>query len=254
MTTPMTELDLIIDLQKNSERQGPGSKNDTLRALGLLNLPTSNPLKVADLGCGSGGQTITLAKNLDAHITAVDLFPEFLDELNQTSQRLGLTDRILTLEKSIDDLPFKTNTFDLIWSEGAIYNMGFENGIKKWREYLKPGGYLAVSEITWTTNTRPKEIEDFWKSEYAEIDTAANKIKQLENNGYALVGYFYLNHDSWMQTYYKPLQAMFPDFLQRNANSELARHVVKAHQLEIDLYQKYKAYYSYGFYMVIRTE
>ena len=76
----MNELELIIDLQKNSERQGPGSEHDTLRALELLNLPTDQILKVADIGCGSGGQTITLAKNLNAQITAVDLFPEFLNE------------------------------------------------------------------------------------------------------------------------------------------------------------------------------
>jgi hypothetical protein len=29
----MTELELIIDLHKNSERQGPGSENDTLKAI-----------------------------------------------------------------------------------------------------------------------------------------------------------------------------------------------------------------------------
>ena len=48
----MTELELIIDLHKNSERQGPGSENDTLKALDLLNLPTDQNLKVADIGCG----------------------------------------------------------------------------------------------------------------------------------------------------------------------------------------------------------
>ena len=79
----MTELELIIDLHKNSDRQGPGSENDTLKALGFLNLPTDQHLKVADIGCGSGGQTLTLAKKIKGQITAVDLFPEFLDELNE---------------------------------------------------------------------------------------------------------------------------------------------------------------------------
>lgn len=74
----MTELELIIDLHENSERQGPGSEKDTLKALGFLNLPTDQKLKVVDIGCGSGGQTITLAKTLNGQITAVDLFPEFL--------------------------------------------------------------------------------------------------------------------------------------------------------------------------------
>jgi ubiquinone/menaquinone biosynthesis C-methylase UbiE len=243
------ELELIIDLHKNSERQGPGSEADTLRALDLLNFSTDQKLKVADIGCGTGGQTIALAKNLNGHITAVDLFPEFLKELNEKSQKLGLKDKIVTLEKSMDELPFKKKEFDLIWSEGAIYNIGFEKGLKKWREYLKVGGYLAVSEITWITQSRPKEIEEFWKSEYPEIDIAANKIMQLENNGYSLVDYFYLRQDSWLETYYKPMQSRFDDFLKRNDHSELARKVVNDNQAEIDLYLKFRDYYSYGFYI-----
>ncbi|MCB0540247.1 MAG: class I SAM-dependent methyltransferase [Bacteroidetes bacterium] len=250
----MTELDLIIDLHKNSERQGPGSENDTLKALDLLNLPTDKKLKVADIGCGSGGQTILLAKNLNGQITAVDLFPDFLNELNEKSHNLGLTDKIVTLEKSMDDLPFNEGEFDLIWSEGAIYNIGFENGLKIWKDYLKVGGYLAVSEITWITQSRPNEIEEFWQSEYPEVDTASNKIKQIENNGCSLVGYFYLSQDSWIETYYKPMQARFENFLKRNNNSALARKVVEDNQAEIDLYQKFKDYYSYGFYIARKNE
>lgn len=250
----MTELELIIDLHKNSERQGPGSENDTLRALDLLNLPTDQNLKMADIGCGSGGQTISLAKNLSGEIIAIDLFPEFLSELNEKSQKLGLTDKILTLEESMDNLPFSRGEFDLIWSEGAIYNIGFEKGVKKWKDYLKVGGYLAVSEITWITDSRPKEIEEFWKSEYPEIDTASNKIKQLEDNGYSLVGYFYLSQDSWTENYYKPMQARFKDFLKRNDNSALARKVVEDNQNEIKLYQKFKDYYSYGFYIARKNK
>jgi len=250
----MTELDLLIDLHRNSNRQGPGSEKDTLKALSFLGFSTERKLKIADIGCGSGGQTITLAENLNGQITAVDLFPAFLNELNEKSKKLGLTDKIVTLEKSMDDLPFNKNEFDLIWSEGAIYNIGFENGLKKWKDYLKVGGYMAVSEITWITQSRPKEIEEFWKSEYPEVDTASNKIKQLENNGYTLVGYFYLSQNSWIETYFKPMQARFENFLKRNNNSELARKVVEDNQAEIDLYQKFKDYYSYGFYIARKNE
>jgi ubiquinone/menaquinone biosynthesis C-methylase UbiE len=245
----MTELDLLIDLHRNSERQGPGSEKDTLKALSFLEFPADRKLKIADIGCGSGGQTITLSENLNGLITAVDLFPDFLNELNEKSQKLGLAEKIITLEKSMDDLPFNDSEFDLIWSEGAIYNIGFENGLKKWKDYLKVGGYLAVSEITWITQSRPQEIEEFWKAEYPEIDVASNKIKKLESNGYSLVGYFYLSQDSWIENYYKPMEARFETFLKRNENSELSRKVVDDNKAEIDLYEKFKDYYSYGFYI-----
>ncbi|MFN8863497.1 MAG: hypothetical protein ACK5W1_04225 [Flavobacteriales bacterium] len=149
----------------------------------------------------------------------------------------------------MDDLPFDLGEIDVIWSEGAIYNMGFENGLKKWKQYLKVGGYLTVSEITWITPQKPKEIEEFWQAEYPEVDTASRQIKQLEDNGYTPVEYFYLGQDSWIENYYKPVQLKFDDFLKHNNQSDLARKVVQDALAEIDLYLKYKEYYSYGFYI-----
>jgi SAM-dependent methyltransferase len=245
----MTELELIIDLHKNSDRQGPGSEKDTLKALGFLNFDKHQKLHVADMGCGSGGPTITLAQQLNAQISAVDLFPEFLNELQNKAQHLGLLNKITTVEASIEDLLFKRESLDLIWSEGAIYNIGFSNGIQQWKNYLKKGGYLAVSEITWMTQSRPNAIEDFWTREYPEIDTAANKLKLLETSGYSVVGYFYLSENSWIEHYYKPMQARFELFLNRHNYTELARKVVADNQAEIEMYQKFKDYYSYGFYI-----
>ncbi len=249
----MTELELIIDLHKGTERQGPGSESDTLKALSLLELPEKQKLSIADIGCGSGGPTLTLAQNLNGRIIAVDLFPQFLEELGIKARKLGLVDKILSLEKSMDDLPFGKEEHDIIWSEGAIYNIGFENGIKWWKEYLKVGGYLAVSEITWITPSRPKEIEDFWQQAYPEIDTASNKISLLERNGYSLVGYFTLGENSWAQEYYQPLEARFDSFLEDHKHSELAKKVVEDNKAEIDLYMKFKEYYSYGFYLARRV-
>ena len=245
----MTELELIIDLHRGHLRQGPGSEEETLRALKLTGLKERENLKVADLGCGTGAQTFTLARHINGHITAVDIFPEFLEELNRRAEELGLQDKITTIEASMEELPFGDEEFDLIWSEGAIYNMGFETGLKKWRKFLKPGGFLAVSEITWITESRPKDLEDFWLREYPEIDRASGKIKLLEENGYTLAGYFCLNEESWVQNYYEPLEAGFTDFLERNYHKDLAAKVVQDYQAEIDIYMKYKDYYSYGFYI-----
>lgn len=245
----MTEIELLIDFHKNAKRQGPGSNDDTLKALSFIAFKTGQPLKIADIGCGSGAQTITLAQNIEGHITAVDLFPEFLDKLNANSKELGLQNKITTLEKSMDDLPFANEEFDIIWSEGAIYNIGFETGVKKWKEYLKPGGYIALSEITWITNTRPNEIEEHWNKEYPQIDTASNKIKIIEENGYSPVGYFYLSVSSWIDNYYQPMEERFDDFLKRHNNSELAKSIVDGEKEEIRKYKKYKDFLSYGFYV-----
>jgi len=149
----------------------------------------------------------------------------------------------------MDELPFENETFDLIWSEGAIYNMGFESGVKSWKAFLKTGGYIALSEITWLTRERPSEIEDHWRKEYPEIGTALSKLKVLEDNGFAPVGYFYLGKDCWLDNYYRPMENRFQEFLRRQGNSALARSIVEAERQEIELYEKYKDYFSYGFYV-----
>ena len=75
----------------------------------------------------------------------------------------------------------------MIWSEGAIYNIGFERGLKEWRRFLKTGGYVAVSEASWFTEERPKEIDEFWQDAYPGIDTVSNKVDQMQKAGYLYI-------------------------------------------------------------------
>lgn len=245
----MTEIELIVDFHKDAERQGPGSVEDTIKALNFIDVNKNQKLNIADIGCGSGGQTITIAQNIEGQIFAVDLFPEFLEILNSRSEKLGLQEKITTVQASMEDLPFGKEEFDIIWSEGAIYNIGFEAGIKNWRNFLKKGGHLCVSDIAWITGLRPKEIEEYWKRECPEIDTAANKVTVLENNGFTSVQYFILAQSSWIDTYYKPMEKKFSAFLEKHEHSEMAITVVDEHIQEIKTYQKFKEYFSYGFYV-----
>lgn len=245
----MDDMKLIIDFYKDLENLGPGSKQITKQALEFTGLLDSKNLKIADLGCGTGASCLTLAQYLDANITAVDLFKEFLDIVDVRAMEKGLESKITTINASIDSLEFADESFDLIWSEGAIYNIGFENGIKNWKKFLKTNGVLAVSEITWLTKDRPKEINDYWQAAYPEIATASEKIKILEDNGYKMLGYFILPVNAWIDQYYKPMEANFDKYLQEHDNSQEAQNIVNESKHEIEMYNKYKDYYSYGFYI-----
>jgi ubiquinone/menaquinone biosynthesis C-methylase UbiE len=243
-------MELLIDLHRKNKRQGPGSDSDTLKALSFIQIEKGKNYKIADIGCGSGSQTISIAKAINGEIIAVDLFSEFLNTLEQNAKAEGLGSKITTLKASMEELPFKNEEFDIIWSEGAIYNMGFENGIKNWEKFLKKGGYMALSEITWLTYERPSEIEKHWNNEYPEISTASHKIKLLEENGFSFVGYFYLPQSSWIDSYYEPIENSFNSFLKKHNNSEIAKNIVEGEKKEIYLYKKYKDYIGYGFYIV----
>lgn len=245
----MNDFQLLIDLHRRAIRQGPGGEAETKRAMELAGLDGSRPLKIADIGCGTGASTILLAKELDAEITAVDVLPDFLDELQSRANLHGVADRITTLNCSMDTLPFTVGEFDVIWSEGAVYNMGFEAGVSAWSRFLKYGGKLIVSEITWLSATRPLELQSHWKREYPEVDLASTKIGVLERHGYSPEAYFVLPMHCWLENYYRPMQSRFDAFLERNGRSDQAKAIVEAEKHEIILYEKYSAYYSYGVYV-----
>ncbi len=245
----MSEFDLLIDLHKHNQRQGPGSPQVTEKAIELTGLMGQKNLEIADIGCGTGGQTLTLARYLHGNITAVDLFPEFLKVLSIRTGEKGLTNRITPLEASMDNLPFGDNIFDLIWSEGAVYIMGFEKGIGLWKRHLKTGGILALSEITWTTDTRPEELEQFWEREYPEIETVSGKLKVLKSQGFETLAHFILPEDCWIDNYYLSLQESYKPFLERQKQSQEAIDLIASDQSEFEMYKKYSQYYSYGFYI-----
>ena len=245
----MGELDLLLDLHKGASCQGPGGDRETEQAIALAGLNREKPLNIADIGCGTGAAALVLARLLNARITAVDFLQEFLDVLENRALDAGLAQRITPLCASMTALPFEEESFDVLWSEGAIYNIGFDRGSAEWKRYLKPGGLLIASEITWTSHSRPAELQSHWDNAYPEIDTASAKIKVLEGNGYSPLGYFVLPEHCWLENYYGPMRNSFQDFLDRNAYSKEARALIEAEEQEIALYEKYRDYYSYGVYI-----
>ena len=244
--------ELMVDLHLDGARQGPGGDDETRRAVDLSGLRGVAGLTIADIGCGTGASTLVLADELDAQITAVDLLPRLLQRLTDAAERHGVADRITAVATSMDEPPFADGSLDAIWSEGAIYNIGFEHGIRTWRRFLKPGGILAVSEITWLTHDRPAELHQHWTAEYPEIDTASAKIAALERNGYSPIGWFTLPEHCWLENYYRPLQDRMADFLDRHDHSAAARNIVEAERHEIDLYERFSAFVGYGYYVARR--
>lgn len=249
-------LALLADLHKGRARQGPGGEAETDRAMAwaLADIDPKQRLKIADIGCGTGAATLRLAAALNADIAAVDLLPEFINVLNERAQAAGLADKVSGHVCAMEDLPFADGAFDVVWSEGAIYNMGFKRGVEAWRWLLKPGGVLVASDITWITGRRPAELQAFWEGEYPEIDTASAKLAVLEAAGYAPIGYFTLPERCWLENYYLPLQAELPDFLARHGNDAKAVAIADAEAEEQKLYRENSAYYSYGVYIARRTD
>jgi hypothetical protein len=71
----------------------------------------------------------------------------------------------------------------------------------------------------------------------------------LERHGFSPIGYFPLPERCWLDNYYRPMQQRFAEYLDRHGNSEAARAIVAAEEHEISLYERHKAFVSYGFYI-----
>ena len=246
------DVNLICDFFLNTERQGPGSPEATLKALSFIDNLTDGSL-IADLGCGTGGQTMTLARHAPGRITGLDFFPGFIDRFNADARRLHLADRVKGVVGSMDALPFRAGELDLIWSEGAIYNIGFEKGLTQWRRFLKPDGFIAVTECSWLSSARPDEM-GFFRDNFPEIDDISGKIRCMERAGYRPVAHFILPDSCWTKNYYEPAAARAREFLATYDDAPLARHFVERLEEEIEQYRRYGRRYGYVFYIGQRTE
>lgn len=242
------DFNLICEYYSNVERQGPGSPETTAKAFSFIEGLTKDS-RIADIGCGTGGQTMTMSKLTEANITGVDLFQLFIDKFNTNATKHGVQNRVKGIVASMHKLPFKEAEYDLLWSEGAIYNIGFEEGLKVWHKFIKPGGYIAVSEATWFTNERPKEINDFWEREYPGIDTIPNKVKQMQEVGYIPVASFIIPDNCWTEHFYEPQVEVQKLFLEKYKGNNAAEELIANQNHEAELYNKYKDYYGYVFYI-----
>ncbi len=247
------DFDLICEYFSSVERQGPGSPEVTIKALSFIDNITEES-HIADIGCGTGGQTMVLAQNVQGRITGIDLFPGFIDLFNRNAEKLNLRQRVKGIVGSMENLPFQENELDVIWSEGAIYNIGFERGLNEWRNFLKTGGYIAVTDASWFTENRPDEIQRFWKEAYPEIDTIPKKMAQLQKAGYVPVATFILPENCWTEHFYVPQVEAQKSFLEKHSGNRTAEDLVANERREAELYSRYKAYYGYVFYIGKKIE
>ncbi len=245
--------DLIFELFEETHRQGPGSAASTRRAFAMLPPLPARP-RTLDVGCGSGAQTRELAQLTGGPVVAVDIHPPFLQRLKSSVTRLDASLRgVNPVAASMLALPFKDGAFDLVWSEGAIYIMGFREGLRSWRRLLRPQGYLVASEATWLRDDPPAEVREFWAKEYPAIATVAANLSTARSEGYLPVGHFVLPESAWLDDYYAPLEQRLAEFRAAHPGEAEAEALVAETEREISLRRRFSAWYGYVFYILRKS-
>jgi ubiquinone/menaquinone biosynthesis C-methylase UbiE len=242
-------MDIFFEIHKNLPREGPGDPESTLKALSFVPaIPAEG--KILDIACGPGMQTMDLARNTGAEIEALDTHQPFIEVLEKKIQQGGLSHRVQTRNHSMFDLDYREESFDLIWSEGAIYIMGFEKGLKTWKKYLKPGGHLVVSEVSWLKKEISNKPRAFWGTHYPEIGTISKNIKIIEHRGYIPVAHFILPEESWWKYYYTPMVKRIQELRAEHPGDAEWEKALEEELEEVDLYKNYSSEYGYVFYIM----
>ena len=192
---------------------------------------------------------MTLARHTPGQITGLDFFLGFVERFNHNARVLNLQERVKGIVGSMDALPFEEEELDLIWSEGAIDNIGFEKGLAYWRGFLKQGGYVAVTCPSWLTDERPAVIERFWTDAGSRLDSVASNIEALQRCGYQFVAAFALPETCWTDEYFTPREAALEGLLRNYPGNETVEAFVADNRHEVELYQEYKQHYGYVFYL-----
>lgn len=238
---------IFFEIHRGNPQEGPGDTASTERAFALVTgLPVDSA--VLDVGCGPGRQTLDLCRLMPGTITAVDNHPPFLSDTSSKLTKAGQTGRARVLQADMAALPFEPGSFHLIWSEGAIYNIGFRHGLELWKPLLQPGGCVAVTELTLLREDLPGELEAFWKEAYPAIQTAEENLADLREAGYREIGHFTLPESAWWN-YYRPIEEKLNQMEAQYRDNAEALEILGMERKEIDLYRRYSGYYGYVFYV-----
>ena len=251
MTDPIQYIATLVDLHLPLERQGPGDRELALDILHHLPPLPAQP-RIADLGCGTGAGARLLAEYFGSPVLAVDFAPDFIEQLAVRARKAGLADLIRPIVGDMASLDWPSASLDLIWSEGAVYNLGFERALRLWRPLLRDGGLAVISEMSWFAPEVPEPAATFWKAAYPAIADEAENSARATSAGFQVLAARRLPSAAWWTSYYEPLRARI-DAMEKGDDPMLST-VIAEIRAEMDLFERFSDFYGYVFYVLQASE
>ena len=243
---PANPIDLLFtDMDKLS----PG--DDSLSLYVLRSLPEHRFDVVVDAGCGAGRQTFVLAGELKTAIHAVDSYQPFLDRLRKRAKEKGGIQLVHTHCMDMKDVPRVFPKIDLLWAEGAAYNIGFANALASWAKAINPDGFAVVSELCWLRDKIPDAVREFFRLGYPDMQSAQQNIATAEEAGYKLFDTYTLPKQAWVKDYYDVLEPRAKSLV--NHSDAAVRDFAVETLKEIETFKIAEDSYGYVFYVLQRS-
>ncbi len=146
------------------------------------------------------------------------------------------------------NIPGAFQHIDLLWSEGAAYNIGFSNALTTWASSIDPGGFAVVSELSWLREQIPDVVREFFLSGYPDMQSIQQNIAVAENAGYKVLTTYTLPKEAWVEGYYDILEPRAKDLVAHPDPTvrDFAIETVK----EIEIFECSEDSYGYVFYVL----
>jgi SAM-dependent methyltransferase len=242
---------IFFEVFESLPRQGPGSRACAAKALALCRHLPPAPA-VLDLGCGVGGQTIHLAELTSGSIVALDSHAPSIERLRATVAARGLAERIRPVVGDMASPGLPAASFDLVWSEGALYNIGIENALRICHGLLRPGGYLAYTDAVWRKENPPPEVKASFEDDYPTMGRVPDVLAAIARRGFSLIDHFSLPDAAWWDDFYAPMQQHIEELRSRYADDGEALAVLDQLAQEPAMHRRHSDYYAYEFFVVRR--
>ena len=89
---------------------------------------------------------------------------------------------------------------------------------------------------------------------YPAIGSIDENLAAIRDDGYDLAGHFVIPDSSWWDMYYVPILEKLPRLREKYRSDAEALGVLDEHDLEIDFFKRYSAYYGYVFFVMKRAD
>ena len=240
-------IEALIRLHSGLERQGPGDPKLSMQIIEQLPKLPTNP-SIADIGCGAGAGALILAKKYRSKVKAVDFSKVFLKQMMDQAKQQGLEDLIEPIECDMGSLNWEPETTDLLWSEGAAYNITFEGALNAWSPLMAVNGIAVISEMNYFSNDAPKIVEQYMKNAYPGIKTESKNVDLINSSGFEVLAMHRLPSKAWWDNYYDPLRENIMAL--KESSDKVMQAVINETEEEMKFFREHHEYYGYTFYIM----